>query len=83
MSRDAAYRLSVLSLTDRESILKSYDEFKDPDTVFRHLSDPKRVRRLTEDRISKFIVIETKSDNFLSFRLLLNSRYPGLCSGHE
>jgi len=59
MSRDAAFRLAALPPEQRECILKAYEDFKEPGSVFRDLSAEERVKRLAGESISKFIVIET------------------------
>jgi len=64
MSRDAAYRLSVRSSEEQKTILKSYEDLKEPLAVFRKLSQPERVSGLAGERISSFIVIETDAVTF-------------------
>lgn len=64
MSRDAAYRLSALPPGEQKTILKAYEDLKDPLAVFRMLSQPKRVSSLAGERISSFIVIETDAVTF-------------------
>jgi len=71
MSRDAASRLSALAPQAQVAVLKAYEDFKDPLTVFRQLTSPERVRRLAGERISSFIVIETDAVTF----------FPSICSG--
>ena len=64
MSRDAAYRLSALPDKKQKTVLKAYDDFKEPLAIFRQISDADRVKRLAGERISNFIVIETDAITF-------------------
>lgn len=64
MSRDAAFRLSALPPEERQKVLRAYEEFKDPLTVFRGLSEAERISRLVGEWISGFIVIETDCVTF-------------------
>jgi hypothetical protein len=64
MSRDAAHRLLALSPAEQKTVLKAYEDFKDPIAVFRRLSQPERVKSLAGEKISSFIVIETDAVTF-------------------
>jgi len=46
ISRDAALRLTEKSTAERERITESYRMLQDPRSVFRQLSDPRRIERL-------------------------------------
>ncbi len=75
MSRDAAYRLCALQSNDRESMLKTYEKFRNPNTVFRSLSESERILSLAGERIKNFIVIETEA---ITFFPSIFSRVPGI-----
>ncbi len=75
MSRDAACRLSALSPAKQKTVLKAYEDFKDPLTVFRRLSQPERVNRLAGEKISSFVVIETEAVTFFP---TVYSQIPGV-----
>jgi hypothetical protein len=64
MSRDAANRLSALPDKKQNTVLKAYDDFKEPLAIFRQISDADRLKRLAGERISNFIVIETDAITF-------------------
>jgi hypothetical protein len=83
MSRDAANRLSALPDKEQNTVLKAYDDFKEPLAIFRQISDADRVKQLAKERISNFIVIETDA---ITFFPSVYSSIPGsfgFCSGHE
>ncbi len=55
--------------------MKAYEDFKDPITVFRRLSQPERVNRLAGEKISSFVVIETDA---ITFFPTVYSQIPGV-----
>lgn len=61
VAKDAARSLADLPMTRRELTTRSYKRLLDPKSVFRKLSDPKRLERLAGDKISKYIVVETEA----------------------
>ncbi|MDD1742400.1 MAG: hypothetical protein LUQ47_03605 [Methanotrichaceae archaeon] len=64
MARNAADRMATMSQARRISIMKSYRDFRDPRLVFDKIVDVERIMRLASDRISKYIIIETKAVPF-------------------
>lgn len=84
MSRDAAHRLAAMSPERRNAVLKEYSDLKDPRAVFHKLKDLSRLERLGGERLSSFIVLETKSMVFfpslyspgaLDFAVAMNRRF--------
>jgi len=64
MAKDAAYRLAMMPADRRLEIVDAYRIFKDPRCIFHGLIDPERVRRLTGDKTSGYILLETDAVAF-------------------
>lgn len=86
VAKDAARSLADLPMTKRELTTRNYKQLLDPKSVFRKLSDPKRLERLAGDKISKYIVVETEAITFfpsiytsvpgaLDFSVAMNRRF--------
>ncbi|VVB71745.1 Uncharacterised protein [uncultured archaeon] len=75
MSRDAAYRLAALPSQRQKDVLKAYEEFKNPLSVFRAPSDPERLRALAPDAGSKSILLEM---DCITFFPSFDSFVPGI-----
>ncbi len=84
MSRDAAHRLAALPPDRQKTVLKAYFDLKNPKAVFHKPSDHERVKRLSGERISSFIVVETEAMVFfpsiytplaLDFAVAMNRRF--------
>jgi hypothetical protein len=84
MSRDAAHRLAAMQPERQKAVLKAYSDLKNPKAVFHKLLDFERVKRLSGERISSFIVVETEAMVFfpsiytplaLDFAVAMNRRF--------
>ncbi|MDM7935509.1 MAG: hypothetical protein QUS08_09005 [Methanothrix sp.] len=64
MSRDAAFRLLAMLPEARVRVLRAYEEYREPLSVFRKITEQERVSRLAGERLSQFIVVETWAVTF-------------------